>query len=49
MSTQRIKLIECEAEMDLSEWLLFIAIIDGPLLALIYMIVKRLYYEIEEV
>ena len=35
--------------MDLGEWLLFIAIIDGPKLALIYMIVKRLYYEIEKV
>tara|TARA_R100000458_G_C8154611_1_gene161029 strand:+ start:339 stop:452 length:114 start_codon:yes stop_codon:yes gene_type:complete len=33
--------------MDLSEWLLFIAIVDGPLIALIYMIIKRLRYEIE--
>ena len=33
--------------MDLSEWILFIAIIDGRILALIYMIVRRLYYEIE--
>ena len=35
--------------MDITEWILFIAIIDGPILALIYMIVKRLYYEIEKV
>ena len=35
--------------MDLSEWILFIAIIDGPILALIYMIVKRLRYEIDKV
>ena len=33
--------------MDLSEWLLFIAIVDGPLIALIYMIINRLRYEIE--
>ncbi len=32
--------------MDIGEWLLFIALIDGPLIALIYMIVKRLRYEI---
>ena len=32
--------------MDIGEWLLFITLIDGPLIALIYMIVKRLRYEI---
>jgi len=32
--------------MDIGEWLLFIALIDGPIIALIYMIVKRLRYEI---
>ena len=34
--------------MDIGEWLLFIALIDGPLIALIYMIVKRLRYEIKK-
>jgi hypothetical protein len=33
--------------MDISEWLLFIAIIDGPAVAAIYMIYKRLKGEIE--
>ena len=35
--------------MDLAEWIGILIIVDGPLLALIYMIVKRLYYEIEKV
>ena len=35
--------------MDLREWLLFIAIVDGPILALIYMIIQRLRYEIKKV
>ena len=33
--------------MTLSEWLLFIAVIDGPLIAVVYMIYKRLKIEIE--
>jgi hypothetical protein len=32
--------------MTLSEWILFIAVIDGPLIAVVYMIWKRLKIEI---
>jgi hypothetical protein len=32
--------------MTLSEWILFIAVIDGPLIAVVYMIWKRLEIEI---
>ena len=33
--------------MDLGEWLLFFAIIDGPIIALLYMIIRRLQHEIK--
>jgi len=38
--------------MDITEWLVFIAIIDGPLVGILYLIYKRLkqemkYYEKE--
>ena len=32
--------------MTLSEWILVIAVIDGPLIAVVYMIWKRLKIEI---
>ena len=33
--------------MDISEWIVFIAIIDGPVIALVYLIWKRLKEEIK--
>jgi len=34
--------------MTLSEWLLFIAIIDGPLIGILYLIIQRLRNEIRQ-
>jgi len=34
--------------MTTYEWLLFIAVIDGPLIGLIYLIVRRLKYEFKK-
>jgi hypothetical protein len=34
--------------MTAYEWLLFIAMIDGPLIALVYLIIKRIKMEMKE-
>ena len=34
--------------MTVYEWLLFIAMIDGPLIALVYLIIKRIKMEMKE-
>jgi|10_taG_2_1085330.scaffolds.fasta_scaffold18706_2 hypothetical protein len=45
MRTQCIKFKQCEAEMDLMEGIFIFAVLDGPVLALLYFLWRRFKHE----